>query len=78
MKTYHFHANGIDLGSFAARSLAAAQEAFASDAGYRNWHSMVQQAEEYGGNTVEIIQTCSDRSCCYFGQPASVSCECSK
>jgi len=78
MKTYHFHANGIDLGSFVAQSLAEAQDAFASDAGHRSWHSLAQQAEKYGGNTVEIIQTCTDMACCYFGQPAAKSCGCSK
>ena len=54
MKTFNFSANGLDFGDWIADTQEAAQEAFASDAGYKSWGYMVEQAEEFGGNTVEI------------------------
>jgi ABC-type branched-subunit amino acid transport system substrate-binding protein len=54
-KTFNFSANAQDFGNWEAATQAAAQEAFASDAGYKSWAAMVEQAEEVGGgNSVEI------------------------
>jgi hypothetical protein len=54
MKKYNFSANGLDFGEWIAQTQEAAQEKFASDAGYISWASMVDQAEEFGGNNVEV------------------------
>jgi len=53
-KTFNFSANALDFGNWTADTQAAAQEAFASDSGYTSWAAMVEQAEEFGGNNVEI------------------------
>lgn len=52
--TFNFSANGIDFGNYLGATQEEAQEAFASDAGYISWAAMVEQAEEFGGNTVEV------------------------
>jgi hypothetical protein len=54
MHTYNFSANGLDFGNYKANSQADAQEIFAQDAGYKSWAEMVEQAEEFGGNNVEV------------------------
>lgn len=54
MNTYNFSANGLDFGNYEAASQEEAQELYAQDAGYRSWAAMVEQAEEFGGNTVEV------------------------
>jgi hypothetical protein len=54
MKTFNFSANGHDFGDYIADTQEEAQEAFASDAGYISWFYMITQAEENGGNNVEI------------------------
>ena len=56
-KTFNFSANGIDFGNYQGATQEEAQEAFASDAGYTSWAAMVEQAEEFGGNTVEVSET---------------------
>ena len=56
-KTFNFSANGIDFGSYQGATQDEAQEAFASDAGYTSWAAMVEQAEEFGGNAVEVSET---------------------
>lgn len=56
-KTFNFSANGIDFGNYSANSKEAAQEVFAQDAGYTSWAAMVEQAEEFGGNAVEVSET---------------------
>ena len=56
-KTFNFSANGIDFGSYQGATKEEAQEAFASDAGYTSWAAMVEQADEFGGNTVEGRET---------------------
>lgn len=53
-KTFNFSANAVDFGNFVAETQEAAQEAFAAAAGYSSWQSMCEQAEEFGGNNVEI------------------------
>jgi hypothetical protein len=54
MNTFNFSANCIDFGNYEAASQEEAQEIFAQDAGYQSWAAMVEQAEEFGGNTVEV------------------------
>ena len=54
MKTFNFSANGLDFGNWSALTLEDAREAFASDAGYTSWGAMIELAEEFGGNTVEV------------------------
>lgn len=54
MTTYNFSANSIDFGNYSDDTQAEAQELFAADAGYRSWSAMCEQAEEFGGNSVEI------------------------
>ena len=54
MKTFNFSANGLDFGEWAAQNQKGAQDAFASDAGYKSWADMCERAEEFGGNTVEV------------------------
>lgn len=54
MKTFNFSANGFDFGNYEAASQEEAQELFARDASYQSWAAMVEQAEEFGGNTVEV------------------------
>lgn len=56
-KTFNFSTNGIDFGNYQGATREEAQEAFASDAGYISWAAMVEQAEEFGGNTVEGRET---------------------
>lgn len=52
--TYNFSANGLNLGNFMGADQAQAQEVFAVESGYASWAAMVEQAEEFGGNNVEI------------------------
>ena len=54
MTTFNFSANAVDFGNYSGETQAAAQDAFADDAGYRNWAAMVEQAAEFCGNSVEI------------------------
>jgi hypothetical protein len=54
MKTFNFWANCVDFGNWIAESEDQAKDNFASDSGYKNWADMVDRAEEFGGNTVEI------------------------
>ena len=54
MTAFNFSANGIDFGNYEGADQDAAQEAFAVDAGYKSWAAMVEQAEENGGNNVEV------------------------
>lgn len=54
MNTFNFSANGLDFGNYQAASQEEAQEIFAQDAGYKSWAAMVEQAGEFGGNTVEV------------------------
>ena len=54
MKTFNFEANGLDFGEWIAQTQEQAQDAFASDAGYKNWQDMCKRANEFGGNTVEV------------------------
>ena len=56
MATFNFSANGIDFGNYSGADREAAQEAFAIDAGYKSWAYMIEQAEENGGNNVEVIE----------------------
>jgi hypothetical protein len=60
MMTYEFSANGIVFGDYSGETLAEAKEAFATDAGYTNWAAMIEQAEENGGNNVEIRERCEN------------------
>lgn len=52
--TFNFSANGINYGNFSASSQEEAQDKFAVAAGYASWAAMVEQAEEFGGNNVEV------------------------
>ncbi len=61
MKTFNFSANGIDFGNYSGATKSAAQEAFAQDASYASWAAMVEQAEEFGGNTVEVREISAAR-----------------
>jgi len=54
MQAFNFSANGLDFGDYQAASQEEAQEIFAQDAGYKSWIAMIEQAEEFGGNTVEV------------------------
>lgn len=54
MKTFNFSANGIVFGDYSGATQDEAQNVFACDAGYTSWAAMVEQAEEFGGNTVEV------------------------
>ena len=53
LKTFEFSANDMVFGEYSGADLEEAQEAFAVDSGYASWAAMVEQAEEFGGNTVE-------------------------
>jgi hypothetical protein len=53
---FNFSANGIDFGNYSGETQDAAQEVFAKDAGYQSWNAMVEQAEEFGGNNVEVVR----------------------
>ena len=59
MSKFNFSANGIDFGNYAGETQDHAQEAFAKDAGYQSWAAMVEQAEEFGGNNVEVCEITS-------------------
>jgi hypothetical protein len=52
--TYNFSANGLDFGNYSGANKTQAQENFANDSGYASWAAMVEQAEEFGGNNVEV------------------------
>lgn len=54
MKKFNFSANGLDFGNYEAVDIESAQEIFAIDAGYKSWSAMCEQAEEFGGNNVEV------------------------
>ena len=56
MKTFNFSAGGLDFGEWEAPTKDQAQESFACDAGYKSWAAMVEQAEEFGGNNVEVCE----------------------
>jgi len=53
---FNFSANGLDFGDYSGETQEAAQEAFAQDAGYQSWGAMVEQADEFGGNNVEVMR----------------------
>lgn len=55
MNTFNFSANGIDFGNWYADTIEVAQDNFAEDAGYMNWNDMMDRADEFGGNTVEVM-----------------------
>jgi hypothetical protein len=54
MKKFNFSSNGLDFGEWIADTQEKAQNAFASDAGYKDWADMCERAEEFGGNSVEV------------------------
>lgn len=54
MATFNFTANAVDFGNLTADTQAEAQEKFATDSGYKSWADMVERADEFGGNSVEI------------------------
>lgn len=54
MTTFNFSANAIDFGNWEGETVNEAVDRFASDAGYMSWDAMVKQAEEFGGNSIEI------------------------
>lgn len=54
MKTFTFEANGLEYGEWIAQTQEHAQDAFASDSGYKDWADMCERADEYSGNTVEV------------------------
>ena len=56
MKTFNFSANGVDFGDYKATTLTEAKTKFAHDAGYKSWSYMVSEAEESGGNNIEIVE----------------------
>jgi hypothetical protein len=56
MTKFNFHANGLDFGIYEAANADQAKELFAIDSGYKSWQSMIDQAEEFGGNTVEFFE----------------------
>lgn len=56
MQSFNFSANGLNFGNYQATDMTAAQEIFAIDAGYKSWAVMVKQAEEFGGNTIEVSE----------------------
>jgi hypothetical protein len=61
MTMYNFSANGVDFGNYAGSTLAAAKEAFATDAGYKSWSAMVEQAMDVSGsNDVEVREIHND------------------
>ena len=53
-KRFNFSANAVDFGTYEGCTLRDAMETFASDGGYRSWDAMVEQANDNGGNSVEI------------------------
>ena len=57
--SFEFHANGISFGTYSGADLEAAREAFASDSGYTSWIAMVEQADEFGGNSIETTEITS-------------------
>ena len=54
MATFNFSANAVDFGNWTADTQAEARERFAADSGYKSWADMVERADEFGGNAVEI------------------------
>ena len=54
IKTFNFSANGLNFGDYQGSTQEEAQEAFAKDASYSSWSAMIEQAEEFGGNTVKV------------------------
>ena len=56
MKTFNFSANCLDFGEWKAPTQEQAQELFAQDSGYKSWAAMVEQAEEFGGNNVQVYE----------------------
>ena len=56
MKAFNFEANDVNFGEWIAQTKEQAQDAFAEDAGYKNWADMCERAEEYGGNDVTVTE----------------------
>jgi hypothetical protein len=56
MTNFEFSANGMVFGTYSGETKEAAQEVFAVDSGYESWAAMVEQAEENGGNNVEVVE----------------------
>jgi hypothetical protein len=56
MKTFNFSAGGLDFGNWEATTQDQAQELFAIESGYKSWAAMVEMAQEFGGNNVEVIE----------------------
>jgi len=56
MKTFNFSANAIDFGNWSAETQESAENKFAADAGYMSWQDMLDRTEEFGGNTVEVME----------------------
>ena len=56
MKTFNFSANDVDFGEWIASTQDQAQDAFAQDAGYKDWLNMCDRAQEFGGNAVQVLE----------------------
>jgi hypothetical protein len=60
MRTFNFHANGLDFGNWQGCTESQAMNNFAVDAGYTSWGDMTELAEEFGGNSVEVKEVSPD------------------
>ena len=57
MKTYHFEAQGVALDHIAARNIKQALNKFAIALNFVDWNNMLNNAEDMGGNTVQVFVT---------------------
>jgi len=55
MKTYHFEAQGVALDHIAAGNIKQALNKFAIALNFVDWNNMLNNAEDIGGNTVQVF-----------------------
>lgn len=56
LKSFRFSAGGLDYGLATGYTREEALDAWAESAGYRSWADMLEQANENGGNNVEVVE----------------------
>lgn len=59
MKTFNFWTNAVDFGEWIAATQEQAQDAFAMDAGYKDWADMCLRTKEFGGNVIQVSEQTS-------------------
>ena len=60
MRKFNFSSCGLDYGVYEGETQEQAQDAYARNSNYHSWADMVERAEEFGGNNVEVKEVFTD------------------